>query len=69
MVSLLPVIPASAWGEKSFLSEYEETLFTVWVTECWHRLPREIVESSFLEIHIQKLSGHGPGRLLLGGPV
>ena len=69
MVSSSHVIPAAACGEKSFLSEYQGTLLNVWMTEHWHRFPRDILESSFLEIHIQKLSGHGLGWLLLGGPV
>lgn len=31
-------------------------------------LPREVVESPFLE-DLQKLAGHGPGQPALGNPV
>lgn len=43
------------------LSEHEQTLFfNVWMTEHWHRLPKEIVKSlSFriLKIHPHKVLG------------
>ncbi len=41
--------------------------FPVRVTEHRHRLLREVVESSSLEI--QKVFGHGPGHLALCGPA
>ena len=42
--------------------------FTVRMTEHWHRLPREAVESPSLG-NIQRLSGRGAGQPALGGPA
>jgi len=42
-------------------SEHQETLFTVRVTEHWHRFPREAVESPTLEIlksHLDMVLGN-----------
>jgi len=41
--------------------------FTVRVTKNWHTLPGEVVASVLGGI--QKLSGHDPGQLALGGPA
>jgi len=48
--------------------EHKKTLFTVRVTEHWHRFPREAVGSPSLEV-FKTLSGHGPGPLALSGPA
>lgn len=42
-------------------------LFTVRVTEHWHRLPGEAVESTLRDI--QKPSGHSPGQPVLSNPA
>ena len=42
--------------------------FTVRVTEHWHRLPKQVVESPSLG-DIQKSSGHSPGQPGLGDPA
>lgn len=49
--------------------EHQETLllFTVRVTEHWHRLPREAVESTLRDI--QKPSGHSPEQPVLSNPA
>ena len=48
--------------------EHQETLFHCEGDKHWHRLPREVVGSPSLR-DIQKLSGHGPGKPVLGGPA
>lgn len=49
--------------------EHQETffLFKVRVTEHWHRLPREAMESTLRDI--QKPSGHSPGQPVLSNPA
>jgi len=38
------------WAETATQVLYKLTDFTVRVTECWYRLPREVVESPSLQI-------------------
>jgi len=59
--------PRAQTAAQEVLSEHQETLFTVRVTEHWHRLPRELVEPPCSDI--QKPPGHGPEQLALGEPA
>lgn len=50
------------------ISAFKKNHFTVKATEHWHRFPREVVESLFLQI-VQKLSGCGPAQPAFADPA
>lgn len=54
--------------ETLFPLNIRKQFYTVTVTEHWHRLSGEVVESPPVEI-VKKKSGHGPGPQGPWGPV
>ena len=72
---LFPVVSAGrAKGKghklshRSFQLNNSKRFLTVSVTEHWHRLPREVVQSPILG-HLHKLPGHGSGQAVLADPA